>query len=49
MASSLGGEEWGSMREAGGKTIAVHDHGHKRRKDQVIENDQIYMRRSKKR
>jgi peroxiredoxin len=36
-----GGEESGFMREAGGKTIAVHDHGHKRRKDHVLENDQV--------
>jgi peroxiredoxin/predicted 2-oxoglutarate/Fe(II)-dependent dioxygenase YbiX len=31
-----GGKESGFMREVGGKTVAVHDYGHKRRRDQEI-------------
>jgi predicted 2-oxoglutarate/Fe(II)-dependent dioxygenase YbiX/peroxiredoxin len=38
-----GGEESGYMREVAGKTVAVHDPKHKRRKDYVIE-DQNLMR-----
>jgi peroxiredoxin/predicted 2-oxoglutarate/Fe(II)-dependent dioxygenase YbiX len=33
-----GGEESGFMREVNGKTVAVHDHGHKRRRDYTIED-----------
>jgi predicted 2-oxoglutarate/Fe(II)-dependent dioxygenase YbiX/peroxiredoxin len=33
-----GGEESGFMREVDGKTVAVHDHGHKRRRDYTIED-----------
>jgi predicted 2-oxoglutarate/Fe(II)-dependent dioxygenase YbiX len=29
------------MREVGGKTVAAHDHGHKRRKDHVIEGQEV--------
>jgi peroxiredoxin len=36
-----GGEESGFMREVGGKTVAAHDHGHKRRKDYVIEDQEV--------
>jgi peroxiredoxin/predicted 2-oxoglutarate/Fe(II)-dependent dioxygenase YbiX len=36
-----GGQESGFMREADGKTIAVHDHGHKRRKDYLIEDEDL--------
>jgi peroxiredoxin/predicted 2-oxoglutarate/Fe(II)-dependent dioxygenase YbiX len=36
-----GGEESGFMREVGGKTVMVHDHGHKRRKDFNIEDDVV--------
>ena len=31
-----GGEESGFMREVDGKTVAIHDHGHKRRKDYTV-------------
>jgi predicted 2-oxoglutarate/Fe(II)-dependent dioxygenase YbiX len=33
-----GGEESGFMREVDGKTVAVHDPGHKKRKDYIIED-----------
>ena len=33
-----GGEESGFIREVGGKTVVVHDHAHKRRKDYIIED-----------
>jgi peroxiredoxin len=36
-----GGEESGFMREANGKTVAVHDHSHKRRKDVIIHDQAI--------
>lgn len=36
-----GGEESGFMREVDGKTVAVHDHRHKRRKDYVIEDPEL--------
>jgi peroxiredoxin/predicted 2-oxoglutarate/Fe(II)-dependent dioxygenase YbiX len=36
-----GGEESGFMREVDGKTVAVHDHGHKRRRDQAIEDEPL--------
>ena len=33
-----GGHESGFMRDVGGKTVAIHDYGHKRRRDYVIED-----------
>jgi predicted 2-oxoglutarate/Fe(II)-dependent dioxygenase YbiX len=33
-----GGEESGFMREVDGKTVAIHDHSHKRRKDYNVED-----------
>ena len=36
-----GGTESGFMREVGGKTVTVHDHAHKRRKDYDIEDEQL--------
>jgi predicted 2-oxoglutarate/Fe(II)-dependent dioxygenase YbiX/peroxiredoxin len=36
-----GGAESGFMREVDGKTVAVHDHGHKRRRDYLIEDDAL--------
>jgi len=36
-----GGEESGFMREVDGKTVVVHDHGHKRRKDYTIEDQDL--------
>src|SRR6185503_19658148 len=33
-----GGTESGFMREEGGKTVGVHDHSHKRRKDYLIDD-----------
>ena len=36
-----GGEESGFMREVDGRTVAVHDHGHKRRKDFNIEDTEV--------
>lgn len=36
-----GGQESGFMREVDGKTVAVHDHGHKRRKDCLIEDEAL--------
>jgi peroxiredoxin len=33
-----GGEDSGFMREIGGKTVGVHDYGHKRRRDQEIDD-----------
>jgi len=38
-----GGEETGFMRDVGGKTVQLHDYGHKRRRDHIIE-DQDTMR-----
>lgn len=37
----LGGEESGFMREINGKTVAVHDYGHKRRRDQEIVDERL--------
>jgi peroxiredoxin/predicted 2-oxoglutarate/Fe(II)-dependent dioxygenase YbiX len=37
----LGGHESGFMREVNGKTVAVYDHAHKRRRDQVIVDEQL--------
>jgi len=36
-----GGEESGFMREVNGKTVPVHDHRHKRRKDYLIEDAEV--------
>ena len=36
-----GGEESGFMREVDGKTIAMTDHAHKRRKDYIIESPEL--------
>jgi len=36
-----GGEESGFMRDIGGKTVAVHDYGHKRRRDQKIADEPL--------
>ena len=36
-----GGEESGFMREVGGKTVSVHDHRHKRRRDYLIEDPEL--------
>ncbi len=36
-----GGEESGFMREVGGKTVMMTDHGHKRRSDYIIEDDKL--------
>ena len=34
-----GGQETGDMREVDGKTVQVHDHGHKRRRDHFISDE----------
>jgi predicted 2-oxoglutarate/Fe(II)-dependent dioxygenase YbiX len=36
-----GGIESGFMREEGGKTVGAYDHGHKRRQDYEIQDDQL--------
>ena len=36
-----GGEESGFMREVRGRTVAMHDHNHKRRKDFIIEDEAL--------
>jgi predicted 2-oxoglutarate/Fe(II)-dependent dioxygenase YbiX/peroxiredoxin len=36
-----GGEESGFMREVGGKTVATHDHSHKRRRDYMISDQDL--------
>jgi hypothetical protein len=36
-----GGEESGFMRDVQGKTVAVHDHRHKRRRDYLIEDPEV--------
>jgi predicted 2-oxoglutarate/Fe(II)-dependent dioxygenase YbiX/peroxiredoxin len=36
-----GGEESGFMREVAGKTVLVHDHGHKRRRDRDIADESL--------
>lgn len=36
-----GGEESGFMREVDGRTVTVHDHGHKRRKDFLIADSDV--------
>lgn len=37
----LGGQESGFMRQVDGKTVTVHDHGHKRRRDQEIMDERL--------
>jgi predicted 2-oxoglutarate/Fe(II)-dependent dioxygenase YbiX len=36
-----GGEESGFMRDVDGKTVMVHDHSHKRRRDHIIQDEQL--------
>jgi peroxiredoxin/predicted 2-oxoglutarate/Fe(II)-dependent dioxygenase YbiX len=36
-----GGKESGFMRDVDGKTVAIHDHGHKSRKDYTIEDQEL--------
>lgn len=36
-----GGFETGVMREVAGRTVAIQDHGHKRRRDYVIKNERL--------
>ena len=36
-----GGHETGFMREIDGRTVAVHDYGHKRRRDQSIDDEEL--------
>lgn len=36
-----GGEESGFMREIDGRTVAVHDYGHKRRRDIVVQDQEL--------
>ncbi len=38
---SDGGEESGFMREVDGKTVHVHDHAHKRRRDHLVEDKDL--------
>ena len=38
---STGGEESGFMREVDGRTIAINDHAHKRRKDCIIDDQAV--------
>jgi len=37
----FGGGDSGVMRDSGGKTVGVYDHGFKRRRDQVIEDEAL--------
>jgi peroxiredoxin/predicted 2-oxoglutarate/Fe(II)-dependent dioxygenase YbiX len=39
-----GGEESGFMREINGKTVQMHDHRHKRRKDYTIEDPELIQK-----
>jgi peroxiredoxin/predicted 2-oxoglutarate/Fe(II)-dependent dioxygenase YbiX len=39
-----GGEESGFMREVNGKTVQMHDHRHKRRKDFIIEDPDLIQK-----
>lgn len=39
-----GGEESGFMREVNGKTVQMHDHRHKRRKDYIIEDPELIQK-----
>jgi peroxiredoxin/predicted 2-oxoglutarate/Fe(II)-dependent dioxygenase YbiX len=36
-----GGQESGFMRDVGGKTVQLHDHDHKRRKDHIIADPEL--------
>ena len=36
-----GSEESGFMRDVGGKTVQLHDHGHKRRRDHIIQDEDV--------
>jgi peroxiredoxin/predicted 2-oxoglutarate/Fe(II)-dependent dioxygenase YbiX len=36
-----GGKESGFMRDVDGKTVALHDHGHKSRKDYIIKDQEL--------
>ncbi len=36
-----GGQETGFMQDVGGKTVQLHDHVHKRRRDYIIEDPQV--------
>ena len=36
-----GGQESGFMRDVGGKTVLMHDHGHKRRKDYNVTDQEL--------
>jgi peroxiredoxin/predicted 2-oxoglutarate/Fe(II)-dependent dioxygenase YbiX len=36
-----GGQETGFMRDVAGKTVHLHDHGHKRRRDHIIEDGEV--------
>lgn len=38
---SHGGVESGFMRDVDGKTVALHDHAHKRRRDHIIEDEAL--------
>lgn len=38
---AAGGEESGFMRDVGGKTVALHDPQHKRRKDHIVEDQGV--------
>jgi predicted 2-oxoglutarate/Fe(II)-dependent dioxygenase YbiX/peroxiredoxin len=39
--ASDGGQDSGFMRDVGGKTVLVHDHAHKRRRDAEIADEQL--------
>ena len=41
---AYGGEESGFMREVEGKTVQLHDHRHKRRKDYTIEDPELIQK-----
>jgi predicted 2-oxoglutarate/Fe(II)-dependent dioxygenase YbiX len=43
-----GNDESGFRREVEGKTVQIHDHGHKRRRDHIITDDEI-MRHAQQR
>jgi len=36
-----GGEESGFMSDVRGKTVTIHDHGHKRRKDYIVKDQEL--------
>jgi predicted 2-oxoglutarate/Fe(II)-dependent dioxygenase YbiX/peroxiredoxin len=38
---TYGGEETGFMRQVDGKTVQIHDHAHKRRRDHIIEDAEV--------